>query len=113
MNEDRHQVRNRQSLESETDLVTLTRVEYESLKSFERKLLHWEKIKLAIIWIVVIIFVMAMIKSINTTTLENQTNNVKFDAYYENEFERARKQALNSNKRPGRIYHRGGSYGRN
>lgn len=112
MDENCGQSRQRRAVQDANEYVTLTKEEFELLKASENKARQWDKFRVAIIWTLVTVFVITLIITIKITTKENQINGVKFDTYYENEFDRARKESLKSNKRPGRLYHRGGSYGK-
>lgn len=104
----------------ESDTVTIPRTEYKRLKSVENKM---EKLQLIIIWTLFVIFLIIIYFSISNSIRYNEKLGIKLDSYYENELSRVKAEAkhpltenenfgkIRNNKRPGRIYHRGGNYG--
>lgn len=104
----------------ESDTVTIPRNEYNRLKSLEGKL---QKAQTIIIWILFLGFMTLIYLSISYNINQNEKLGIKLDSYYKNELNRVKMEVenpmteeenlgkLRNNKRPGRIYHRGGNYG--
>lgn len=110
----------------DTDVVTLTRSEYEELKKSESKAKQFKAFKLIILWTIVIIFGISIYVAITNKIIENNEKGIKLDSYFENDLKRVQGEIdsslksdllvspkVRNNYRPGRLYHRGGKYGRN
>lgn len=107
------------------DTVILTRNEYEQLKSLKSTASKYKLLKNLIIWFSFFVFIISLILIIRNKIYYNEINGISLDQYYENDIDRVRKEIdsnigdddlkfvkLRNNFRPGRLYHRGGNYGR-
>lgn len=111
--------------EDQNDTVILTKEEYEQLTSLKSTATKYELLKTLIIWFLFLVFMISLILIIRNEIYYNEINGVSLDQYYENDIDRVRKEInsnignedlkfvkFRNNFRPGRLYHRGGSYGR-
>lgn len=120
--------RNNQKLDDtleplENETITLSRSEYERLKSLESSANQYQGFKRTIIWLAIVLFAISLYIVIKTSDSGAQSSSLPYAAYYENDLERVRKEVdsnigddnpyrIRKNYRPGRLYHRGGNYGR-
>lgn len=120
--------RNHQNLDipldpPENETITLSRSEYERLKSFESSASQFQGIKGTLIWLAMILFAISLYIVIKTSDSGLHSSSLPHAAYYGNDLERVRKEMdsntgsenpyrVRKNYRPGRLYHRGGTYGK-
>lgn len=106
--------------------VVLTKDEYLRLKSKESTLEKYQIVKQIGLVLLCFVFFIALAASIRMRLIEIDKNDEKLDMYYENDLKRVTDEIASGmddeklkfgrfrdNYRPGRVYHRGGNYGRN
>lgn len=104
--------------------VTLSKSEYHRLKALESSVERYESFKRILLWVVVIIFIVIFLLSLSTVMQDaaDKSHNYSTDPIkiYEDELSHLKtsvnkpqsQNAFKKNRRPGRLYHRGGNYGR-
>lgn len=111
------------------DLITLSKSEYDRLTALEASAKRYDYIKKGLVWLIVgvcfIVFLLSLVTVMQDSTGRDTKQNVDPIKYYGSELLHLKQGALASqdktnespvsfrkNRRPGRLYHRGGNYGR-
>lgn len=111
------------------DTITLPKSEYDRLTAFEDSAKSYDSLKKVLLWLLVgvcfIVFMLSLVTVMKDPTCKDIKENVDPIKHYESELSHLKQEALASQdklnespgafmkyRRPGRLYHRGGNYGR-
>lgn len=99
-------------MDDSDETVTLSKAEFQRLQKADRTANQIQNVKSILLWACIVVFVSMLAITIKTTIHERKISGIQSDAYYGAELQRAKLDMQgNPQKRPGRLYHRGGRYG--
>lgn len=111
------------------DTITLSKSEYDRLTAFEHLAKRHDSFKKVLLWLLVgvcfIVFMLSLVTVMQDSTGKDIKQNVDPIKHYKSKLSHLKQEALASQdkldeslgafvkkRRPGRLYHRGGNYGR-